>query len=556
MEQTGIRRIIYYSPECKPDLEQFFHGKGIDIVYCQPKKQIITESECGQADLLLYISDHENPDIGIFSEICSRLPALLLCKPYDPGLVRQALETGFIDVLPYPGSPGQMEAQYQRLNRRLTDKWKMEALYEGLKASESHLLEKNTILETILDILTHDTGNIFINLNSLVEELPDTPLRGMIKDNINDLYNMMHEAVGYLGHKKRILNIVELLKGLVVSSMRVPLEFHGRIEFSHSSRFVLFAECTPLFRNALMNIIENALKYSPEESIVRVHAVRKDNEIEITIADNGSGIPDSEKEQIFSRYYRRKETIRQSGSGRGLWITRNILEKNGGRLSVSDNKPQGAVFHVIVPAFVLGDPEQGMVRLMDWYGLSHTQIKNKMEAMETLLNLQDIPDLDDLPSAVFCNLLEHLRKQRNEKEAIVFRDRMNEYKRLNPGAPKILIVDDSLYVKYYLASYLVELGYSIAEYASTGEEAVSLHRELRPDLVTMDCTMPVMSGLEAARRICENDTSVPLLFITGIGNHPLFLRDLDKYFSKNRYAVLTKPFKKDELKRDLSRLLS
>jgi two-component system, chemotaxis family, chemotaxis protein CheY len=111
-------------------------------------------------------------------------------------------------------------------------------------------------------------------------------------------------------------------------------------------------------------------------------------------------------------------------------------------------------------------------------------------------------------------------------------------------------------VKFYLASYLVELGYCISEYASSGEEAVSLNREFKPDLVTMDCTMPVMSGVEAARRIFKENSKIPVLFITGIGDHPVFLSDLKKFFPKNRYAVLTKPFKKEELKSELEKLLS
>jgi len=213
------------------------------------------------------------------------------------------------------------------------------------------------------------------------------------------------------------------------------------------------------------------------------------------------------------------------------------------------------VFHIVIPAFVLHNPADRTAMLSGWFGLSEMQIKKKEEAMTTLIKLQDIPEPFDLQSAVFCNLLEYLRKEKSEQEAQRYKEKMKEYKKTNTGSKKILIVDDSLYVQYYLATYLVELGYGICEYAGTGEEAVNFHKEYKPDLITLDCTMPVMSGVEAARRIHEINPSTPIIFISGIGKHPQFLHDLAEFLPKNRYSVLTKPFKKEELKKEVAGLL-
>lgn len=94
------------------------------------------------------------------------------------------------------------------------------------------------------------------------------------------------------------------------------------------------------------NLIENALKYSPANSIIQVDIQSQNGHPSISIKDNGVGIPDAEKENVFKKFYRvgNEETRSAKGTGLGLFITKNLCDLHNIQITVSDNKPQGAIF--------------------------------------------------------------------------------------------------------------------------------------------------------------------------------------------------------------------
>jgi len=101
----------------------------------------------------------------------------------------------------------------------------------------------------------------------------------------------------------------------------------------------------------LMNLISNALKYSPEGGLVRVSGFRQGDEIEITVEDEGPGIPASEQEKIFDKFYRQdNETNRKNpGTGLGLPICRTLIHLHGGKVWVRSEPGQGCHFIFRLP---------------------------------------------------------------------------------------------------------------------------------------------------------------------------------------------------------------
>jgi two-component system chemotaxis response regulator CheY len=81
--------------------------------------------------------------------------------------------------------------------------------------------------------------------------------------------------------------------------------------------------------------------------------------------------------------------------------------------------------------------------------------------------------------------------------------------------PKILIVDDSLFIRNHLAKLLGEHGYETCQ-AENGQEAVKLYRSARPDVVLMDITMPVMNGMDALVEICQLDVQAKVIMLTAL----------------------------------------
>ena len=80
----------------------------------------------------------------------------------------------------------------------------------------------------------------------------------------------------------------------------------------------------------------------------------------------------------------------------------------------------------------------------------------------------------------------------------------------------ILIVDDSIVMRKNLATILKQAGHTIIGEASNGRQAITQYFELQPDLVTMDISMPIMSGVEAVRQIIAKDTSANIIMISAV----------------------------------------
>ena len=98
----------------------------------------------------------------------------------------------------------------------------------------------------------------------------------------------------------------------------------------------------------MANLLENAVKYSPENSSIRISLIRLDLYTKIRIEDEGIGIPEEEFNRIFRRFYRGKEVERQEGSGLGLYLAQLILQCEKGYITVSSKVGQGSCFSLFL----------------------------------------------------------------------------------------------------------------------------------------------------------------------------------------------------------------
>lgn len=98
----------------------------------------------------------------------------------------------------------------------------------------------------------------------------------------------------------------------------------------------------------VQNLLENAVKYSPEGTPVEISATVEHGRMQLRVADSGHGIPDTEKKAVFEKFYRlgNEETRQSTGTGLGLYIVSQVVKAHGGAIQVTDNKPQGTVFVV------------------------------------------------------------------------------------------------------------------------------------------------------------------------------------------------------------------
>lgn len=116
----------------------------------------------------------------------------------------------------------------------------------------------------------------------------------------------------------------------------------------------------------------------------------------------------------------------------------------------------------------------------------------------------------------------------------------------------ILIVDDSRTSRKILKEVLEGAGHTIVGEASNGEEGILLYRELKPDIVTLDITMPVMNGLEALECLRKEDEAVKAIMITAAGQKEKML----KAIKEGAAEFITKPFEAEQVIETISNVLA
>lgn len=134
-----------------------------------------------------------------------------------------------------------------------------------------------------------------------------------------------------------------------------------------------------------------------------------------------------------------------------------------------------------------------------------------------------------------------------EKAAVVHENATAQ----NSGKGRILVVDDSRTSRKILCGLLEDNGYVVVGEAQDGEEGVEKYKELSPDLVTMDITMPKLDGIGALKAIKELDDTAKIIMITAAGQQSKILEAL----KNGAEQFITKPFDKDEILKSLEKAL-
>jgi PAS domain S-box-containing protein len=168
---------------------------------------------------------------------------------------------------------------------------------------------------------------------------------------VNNLLDLsrIEAGVGLLVEKVRV---VELLEG-VVESLRLQAEHKKitlRTETGPDLPPQIEADRT-LLQQAIYNLVENALKYTPESGSVLLRAAASPEGVCFSVQDNGIGIPAADLPRLFEKFFRgsAREARAQRGSGLGLAMVRSIAERHGGRVWVESTQGHGSTFYLAVP---------------------------------------------------------------------------------------------------------------------------------------------------------------------------------------------------------------
>jgi signal transduction histidine kinase len=169
---------------------------------------------------------------------------------------------------------------------------------------------------------------------------------------LNDLLDLARSDAGRLTIHLVPTEVGPLLED-VVRTMRAQTESAGQtLECEVEAGLPRIAVEPDRFRQILVNLLTNAHEYCPEGASIRVTAVRVGAEVEISVIDNGPGMPSDQLEHIFDRFTRGDAglTQRVGGTGLGLAISKSLVELHGGTIDVSSTPGEGSSFNVRLPA--------------------------------------------------------------------------------------------------------------------------------------------------------------------------------------------------------------
>ncbi|ACA60234.1 response regulator [Candidatus Desulforudis audaxviator] len=118
-------------------------------------------------------------------------------------------------------------------------------------------------------------------------------------------------------------------------------------------------------------------------------------------------------------------------------------------------------------------------------------------------------------------------------------------------AKRILIVDDAAFMRMMIKNILTKYGYEIVGEAEDGSMAVKLYKDLRPDLVTMDITMPVMDGIESTKAILAQDPKANIVMVSAMGQQAMVMEAIQA----GAKDFIVKPFQQERILQAIERVL-
>jgi PAS domain S-box-containing protein len=272
---------------------------------------------------------------------------------------------------------------------------------------------------------------------------------------INDILDLSKVEAGRLELNRENVSVPVILAEVLTSIRPAAAAKHIFVHSSIGTEVMAFADRIR-FKQILVNLLGNAVKFTPEGGRIWVEAAARRGRLTVSVSDTGLGIPAEEQEAIFDAFHQAGATTRgiKEGTGLGLAITKRLVEEHGGRIWVESQPGRGARMSFTIAAGRSGGDDTPF---------------------------QDI-DPRNVPA----------------------RDR-----------PLILVVDDEAPARELLTSWLEPAGYEIIT-ASSCAEAVARASEFVPDAITLNMLMPGKGGWDALYELKKTSITagIPVIVVT------------------------------------------
>ena len=270
-----------------------------------------------------------------------------LCKTLD----------NMIDGDEEPKPTDNSETLFARINHRLT------RLYQIMQGNSRKVEEERQELQTLVSDISHQVKTPVSNLKMVTDTLLTRPvteaeridfIKGVRSqtDKLDFLFQALVKTsrleTGVIRLEKkpgRIYDTVaQAMSGIVYAAEKkqigVWVDCPEKLTVAHDSKWTA---------EALFNLLDNAVKYTPAGGKITVTVEEWEMYTEIKVADTGKGISESNQAAIFRRFYREEEVHEQPGVGIGLYLAREIIAQQGGYIKVVSEIGSGSAFSIMLP---------------------------------------------------------------------------------------------------------------------------------------------------------------------------------------------------------------
>lgn len=227
--------------------------------------------------------------------------------------------------------------------------------------AESEQLRANLLrtishdLRTPLTSISGHASNLLNNSDIFDEDTKQQLYRDIYEDSLwlISLVENLLSATRIEDGRMQLQLSSELFSDIIEEALRHisrSAEKH-KIIFTGKNELLLVKADAKLIVQVVVNLLDNALKYTEDDSEIVIKLEKSGNMAQLFVADNGPGIPDEEKNKIFDKFYRGVNKIADNrrSLGLGLYLCKSIIEAHGGKICVKDHVPKGAVFSFTLP---------------------------------------------------------------------------------------------------------------------------------------------------------------------------------------------------------------
>jgi signal transduction histidine kinase len=198
-------------------------------------------------------------------------------------------------------------------------------------------------------VLDGEMGEMSQDLKNIILKTYETSTKSLTA--LNELINIDRVEPSRLKYNFERTDIVSLIEGAIEFSKPQAQDNKISIVFNKPGSSLQVTVDKEKILTVLENLLENAIKYTIGAGMVHVFVKENDGAAEVTVKDNGIGIPLKDQPNVFKKFFRAHNALemRMQGSGVGLFMIKNIVEKHGGKIWFESEENQGTTFHVTVP---------------------------------------------------------------------------------------------------------------------------------------------------------------------------------------------------------------